>query len=232
MKTTRDFDLSFRPETYWEHDGPVAAILSGIKGEARRLKVKEALEAGKDVSEWLLDPLLEEEPRRFIGGIHPFFMGGEYLPSDLPGEATIARIALRSTTADVIEVRARPGRPGLLYRIVDEYETDFVMPFDRSKVPLSLGELVEVINESEGLRQERGLVSCEVEACACPGGRTGRPHEEWLESVRGFVTVTSEFYPELQGYYEAFVEEWLGERGLLEGPAGSGGGSASGQEAC
>ena len=217
MKTTRAFDLSFRPDSYWEHDDPVAAVLSGIKGEARRLMVKEALEVGKDVSEWLLDPLLEEAPRRFIGAIHPFFMGGEYLPPDMPGETTIARIALRSTMADVIEVRARPGGPGLLYRIVDEYETDFVMPFDRSEAPLSLGELVELINNSEGLRQGRGLVSCEVEACCCPGGRSGRTHEEWLESVRGFVTVTSELYPDLQDYYEAFVEEWLSERGLLEG---------------
>jgi hypothetical protein len=220
MKTTRDFDLNYRPASYWGHDDPVAAILSGIKGEARRLMVKEALQAGKDVSEWLLDPLLDEGPRRFIGGIHPFFMGGEYLPSDLPGETTIARIALRSTTADVIEVRVRPGGPGLLYRIVDEYETEFVMPFDRSKQPLSLGELVKLINESEGLRQERGLVSCEVEACACPGGRFRPTNEEWLESVRGFVTVTSEIYPDLQSYYEAFVEEWLSEQGLLDGPAG------------
>ena len=214
MKTTRDFDLSLRPETYWEHGDPLEAILSGIKGEARRLMVKEALEAGKDVSDWLLDPLLEEEPRRFIGGIHPFFMGGEYLPSDLLGETTIARIALRSTTADVIEVRARPRGPGIRYRIVDEYETDFLLPFDRSEVPLSLRELTALVNNSEGLRQKQGLVSAEVEACCCPGGRSGRTHEEWLESVRGFVTVTSEFYPELQGYYEAFVEEWLSERGL------------------
>ena len=34
MKTTRDFDLSFRPETYWEHGDPIAAILSDIKGKA------------------------------------------------------------------------------------------------------------------------------------------------------------------------------------------------------
>ena len=36
MKTTRDFDLSFRPEKYWEHGDPFGAILSGIKGQARR----------------------------------------------------------------------------------------------------------------------------------------------------------------------------------------------------
>ncbi|MEE9245771.1 MAG: hypothetical protein V3U63_06170, partial [Gemmatimonadota bacterium] len=76
-----------------------------------------------------------------------------------------------------------------------------------------------------------GLVCAELEARCCPGCRSGRTHEEWLESTRRFVTVSSEFYPDLQGYYEAFVEEWLSERGLLDGPAGSGGGSASGREA-
>ena len=77
MKTTRDFDLSFRPETYWEHGDPISAILSGVKGEARRLMIRESLETGQEVPEWLLDPLLEEEARRFFGSIHPLFMGGE-----------------------------------------------------------------------------------------------------------------------------------------------------------
>ncbi len=51
-------------------------------------------------------------------------------------------------------------------------------------------------------------------------------------TARRFVTVSSEFYPDLQAYYHAFVEEWLKERGLLEDPAGSGDDSASGREAC
>ncbi len=46
------------------------------------------------------------------------------------------------------------------------------------------------------------------------------------------ISSFAEFYPYLQDYYEAFVEEWLSERGLLEDPAGSGYGSASGREAC
>ena len=122
MKTTRDFHLSFRPKAYWEHGDPTAAILSGVKGEARRLLVREALEAGQDVSEGLLEPLLEEEARRLLGAIHPLLMGGEYVPPDLPGETTIVRIDLRSTTFDVTELRARPGGAGLLDRFVDEYE--------------------------------------------------------------------------------------------------------------
>ncbi len=75
MKTTRDFDLSFRPETYWEHGDPIAAILSGVKGEARRLMVRKSLETGQDVPEWLLDPLLEEEARRYFWADPPAIHG-------------------------------------------------------------------------------------------------------------------------------------------------------------
>ncbi len=141
-------------------------------------------------------------------------MGGEYVPPDLPGETTIARIALRSVLADVTELRARPGGPGLLYRIVDEYHTKFVMPFDRSAGLLSMGELIRVIDGSEGLCEWPGLVRAHLDAGFGRGDPWGR-HEEWLESARRFVTVSSEFYPDLQDYYEAFVEEWFSERGFL-----------------
>ncbi len=127
------------------------------------------------------------------------------------------------------ELRARPGGAGLLYRFVDVYETQFVMPFDRSETPLLMGELIELINGSVGMREKPGQVLPVLDANFGRGNR-GQNHEEWLERARRFVTVSSEFYPDLQDYYEAFVEEWLSERGLLEDPAGSGGGSAGGRE--
>ncbi len=57
-----------------------------------------------------------------------------------------------------------------------------------------------------------------------------RPSRIWPVHAPDLVLV--EVYPYLQDYYEAFVEEWLSERGLLEDPAGSGDDSASGREAC
>ncbi len=114
---------------------------------------------------------------------------------------------------------------------MDEYETEFVAPFDRSEAPLSMGELIRVIDGSVGVREKPGQVWPVLDANFGRGNR-GQNHEEWLESARRFVTVSSEFYPDLQDYYEAFVEEWLSERGLLEDPAGSRHGSASGREAC
>lgn len=221
MKTTRDFDLSFRPETYWEHGDPIAAILAGIKGEARRIQVRAALEAGEEIPEGLLDSQLEEPVRRAWGGIHPFLMGGEYLPADLPAEATIARISLRSTTGDVSEVRARPIKGGLHYRIVDEYETDILLPFDRSENPLTLGELVQLIDECEGfLRSDSqpklGMVRAPMEYNFGSENGWSDP-ERRLQQARAFVRVTSEFYPDLELYFEALVEDWLVSKGLVDG---------------
>ena len=34
-------DLQFRPASYWDHAGPVSAILSGIKGQNRREMVRD-----------------------------------------------------------------------------------------------------------------------------------------------------------------------------------------------
>ena len=65
--------------------------------------------------------------RNSLGAIHPHLMGGEYLPSYLEGETEIARIELQSTTSDVISIRAR-GQDGIIhYRIVDEYNGEFIL---------------------------------------------------------------------------------------------------------
>ena len=63
------------------------------------------------------------------------FMGGEYLPDYLPEEVEIARVAMESTTADVISIRAFMEADNLIhYRVVDEYE--FSQPFTESPRPL------------------------------------------------------------------------------------------------
>ena len=50
----------------------------------------------------------------------------------------IARIELASTTSDVISVRARPAGARILYRVRDEYETEFKLPQKSSRRPFSL----------------------------------------------------------------------------------------------
>ena len=47
---------------------------------------------------------------------------GEYLPEKKEGEVEIVFVEKRSTTGDVMSLRAMPDKNGLRYRLVDEYE--------------------------------------------------------------------------------------------------------------
>ena len=151
--TPTPLDFSFRPETYWKNGDPFEAILSDIKGEQRRRLVRKALESGAvgDIPELVLGSTLDEPERLDWGRIHPLFMGGEYLSEDLPGETAIARVSLNSTTGDVSEIRARPLRGGIAYRVVDECETPSRLRFDWSREPLAAWQVVRLLDECHGL---------------------------------------------------------------------------------
>jgi len=70
-----------------------------------------------ELSNELLRDSLNEEVRISLGKIHSTFMGGEYLPGYRRQEVEIARIALASTTSDVISLRARPPGSRIKYRL-------------------------------------------------------------------------------------------------------------------
>jgi hypothetical protein len=63
---------------------------------------------------------LTAEKRASWGRIDPMMLGGEFLPSLSAGETEIVRIELRSTTFDVIELRAWMRHGRIHYRVVDE----------------------------------------------------------------------------------------------------------------
>lgn len=77
-------------------------------------------------------------------------MGGEYLPDLAPDEVEIARITMKSTTMDVIGIRARRLKRHIAYRFVDEYEDliakNYEMQPEVSARPLTLGEVIHVID--------------------------------------------------------------------------------------
>ena len=210
---TVDLDFSYRPESYWEHDDPVEAILVGIKGEVRRRKVREAFENGDagSIPELLLEDQLEEEDRQAWGAIDPLFMGGEYLPADLPGEVSIVRVSLNSTTGDVMELRAHPVPGGIGYRIMDEYETVFPLPFYESSGPLTTAGVVRLLDETHGMCAHAGpgLVFGPVVMNYGHGVRTREEVEKWRHQASCFATVTSSFYPGLGEWYKSRIEAWL-----------------------
>jgi len=227
-----EFDFSFRPDSYWPQTPTEETVLAGIKGTARRDVARRALEGeelvrlGDDAlyegaMEFVLQEELSEAERQSWGSIHPAMMGGEYLPGMEPQEVEIARVDLQSTTADAIQIRARPDKDGIHYRVVDEYEADgsrYELEHPTSERPLSLGQLIDLIDtarQPEGSylhsgddRYDIGLVDSVRDMNADNGSD--------LETMRYFVSVSSAFYPTLTDYYEKRADAWLEAAGAAE----------------
>ena len=214
MKTYPNIDYSQRPANYWNEEEILALLLRNVKGRERRKMIRAYYQEGRlqELDETFLRETLSEQERDQLGKIHPMFMGGEYLPDYLNGEVEIARIELQSTTADVISIRARPKRNRIYYRIVDEYDTPFALRRKSSQRPLTLRELVRLIDDTEHPDIGVGLGLCYNEMNAEGLGER--------ESLRHFSRVSSDFYPQLGEHYENVYEDWV-EEGLQEGQENS-----------
>jgi hypothetical protein len=192
-------DLDFRPAGYFWPLDLATHLLATVKGAERRKHIQTLIDANRlDLLEDLVaKSSLAPEVRRATGRIHPWFMGGEYLPDQMPGEVEIARVTLASTTQDVVSVRARKGKNRIRYRIVDEYEGETLTERRErtSTRPLTLGQLIDFL---DGAWSIRDVV-------------TGNEMECDLERMRWFVTVSSPFYPHLATHYDQRFVEWAGE---------------------
>ena len=200
--------FSFQPASYWEESDPLTTILRNVKGTNRRQMITDFWNQDRfsELDSTLLADSTSPEIRRDLGAIHPSFMGGEYLPDFFPSEVEIARIELKSTTSDVVSIRARrrPKDELILYRIVDEYKITYEIEPESSTAPLTQGELIALIDTADcGL--EGGLAHC-FNIMNCNG--TGE-----AERLRHFTTISSIFYPELLSHYDKEHEEWVRENG-------------------
>lgn len=204
-----EIDLSFAPSSYWDFDALGLQTVSRIAGSERRARVESVLEsegldgfsrlAESDPS--VLAELLPDEDRRFLGSLHPKAMGGEFLPRLQPREVEIARIELHaSVLADVIRVVARPTRRGIRYVVQDEYMDEsgpYKQPFQYKQRPLSLGELIDLIDSSDREDQHEfgwGLVLPFFQSCI--DYKFVAP-----EAIPSIVEVTSGYYPQLRDHY-------------------------------
>ena len=107
----------------------------------------------------------------------------------------------------MISVRARPFSGGAQYRVEDEYEATFVVPITNSPRPLTLEELIALLDGGD-IRGE-GLV----------GGLSLGYNElnveySGHEELRHFTRFSSDFYPHLQKHYEQVFEEWVAEHNM------------------
>ena len=196
MPDTSKFDMQYRPALYWDFSDLEKMVQATVKGTVRRET------AMNDLLRWTdrlcLEESLPEAERDLRGSIHPIFMSGEYLPDLRRGEVEIARVTYASTTGDVVGIRARwePGR--IRYRAVDEYMENGPIdcPIKSSTDPLTFRDMVRVIDGSN--RWDESIVHT-----------LDMNQDSNAESLRGFITVTSPFYPELTEWYEDVFEEWL-----------------------
>jgi hypothetical protein len=209
IKLHAGIDYQFRPESYWAAaNNPLEAALRNVKGRNRREMIRDYYEAGhlEQLNENLLADTLDDQKRQSLGQIHPSFMGGEYLPNYGRSEVEIARIELESTTSDVISLRARPSGSRIRYRLVDEYQTEFRLPQQTSSRPFSLAELipfldsVEQVNVDEPSWSRFGFVLL-YNQCNLDCGAD-------LETLRDFVRVESDYYPDLASHYTEAIERW------------------------
>ncbi len=206
MKKYSGISYCFRPASYWSDADPLSAILRNVKGENRRQMITDYWKAGRleDLEPSILLDEQDDETRKRRGRIHPSFIGGEYLPSYLPGEVEIARICLQSITRDVVTLRARPVPEGIAYRAADEYEGRFTLPIPVSALPLSLEEVVRQFDEGteEDLRWDGGLAL---------GYNNLSAENEDRTSLRRFTNISSVTYHQLWAHYEHAFVDWAAE---------------------
>ena len=197
MPDKNKYKMDFRPNGYWQN--ATITRIANIKGEVRRRTVMEAIYSRntEGLEDSMLDESLPDNMREAVGKIHPELMGGEFLPDAEENEVEIARVTLKSTTGDVFSIRARYDGNHIHYRVVDEYDSDLMVSPQGSVFPLTFGELISLIDGTEGASDEgRGLTSV---------FRKGASSD--------FVNVTSIFYPDLERWYgeEAAEEEKDGD---------------------
>ena len=202
MKKYPGIDYTFTPESYWVDKEVLQALLRNVKGAERRKMITAYYESGnfQELEESFSKVSLSDEERFRLASIHPMFMGGEYLPDYGRDETEIARIELKSVTADVISIRARLEDDTIHYSVVDEYEGKFTLETESGCEPFSLAELVRFIDGTEldeGWGGGLALTFNNANADA-------QDREELLD----FTTVSSDIYTELEQHYDQVFAEW------------------------
>jgi hypothetical protein len=209
MKTYPDIDYDYRPSSYWDGTDLLEAILKGVTGTERRKIITDAWNVGRldRLPREYLEPSLDDEARSLLGQIHPAFMGGEYLPPVENDDSEIVRIELRSTTSDVISVRARRSGKRIRYAVVDEYGTEFEFQPGSSHRPFSLRQLIRFLDNARHPDLCGALPLAFNEMNAESGCR---------RDFRYFTSISSEIYTDLAYHYEGVFEDWAQDQELEE----------------
>lgn len=212
VRVVPGINLDFRPRHYWADRDPVSTIVQNIKGQNRREMIRSYVTGATpqmvEMNDHYLDDTLDARTRSALGSTHPSFLGGEFLPDYGLREVEIARVVLDSVTRDVMSLRAATNRKGtrIVYRMVDEYNSEYFLSQKSSRRPLSLRELIAILDattsdtlESLGEPFVENFASWQVENGTAPADAV---NSALVESV---------IYPELGLYYVARLASWAAE---------------------
>jgi hypothetical protein len=135
-----------------EPAGRMERELRRIKGTYRRLRSRDLVESGELPAPEMLTHELDEHLKLALQmQVSSQARGGEDLPDLLDGEVEIARITYTQTVhGEVVSLRAiRAGDDRLALRLVDEYETEFALPFDEVDGSISAEQVAMIFLTSE-----------------------------------------------------------------------------------
>jgi hypothetical protein len=195
-------NYDYRPASYWAPQN-VRQVVANIKGAERKKTALRLIDEARldEAHAVILADTLSGRERELAGKADPSLMGGEYLPDYCACEAEIARVTMASLTQDVISIRAYPRHGRIGYRAVDEYKSQIRVKPGQSKRPLSLRQLIRLIDTGES--DELGPIGlCIIQIqfdCT----------EEPAESFASFVEFSSEFYPDLTRHYRFKTRWWV-----------------------
>jgi hypothetical protein len=126
---------------------PMERDIRRIKGTFRRLRSREMVASGElPVPEMLSHDLADHLKLALQMQVGSQARGGEDLPDLLDGEVELARITYsRTVHGEVVSLRAvRAGDDRLALRLVDEYGTEFSLPFDEVRGTISQEQVVAI----------------------------------------------------------------------------------------
>jgi hypothetical protein len=196
-----EWDLAFRPADYLVPPGPLQAMLVNVKGSSRRDAIRLQVQRGEPVPEELLGTELDWRTRAVLAQQSPRLLRGEDLPPYRRGEVEIARVTLAAASDEVISIRAARGPSRIRYRVVDEFGTRWSCAPRSSRRPLTLAAMLGLLRSLD----DRGT----------GGDFLARHWREQAEAgcaaaeVIGWLTVDSDFYPQLGGWVEAASWRWV-----------------------
>ena len=207
FKRFEGIDYEFRPKSYWDtFDDPLQAILKNVKGTNRRQMIRDYWEAGR--IEELFDTHLLDELGKKTGVVSARFILHSWAANTcrttrkvrwkLPASNWNPRRQMLSAFVR----RKRASESHIL--IVDEYETEFNILPTHSDKPLTLSELVGLIDGAT----EEGSLGLYYTQMNYEGGERSI---EWLDQMRHFTRVESVFYPQLNLHYEKLLDLWYEE---------------------